>query len=110
MGVYHTAIKQKFKIVEVPPYRWLTWPPNSQILECYPVENIMANRPLTTYILFHFNIYYFSLKWQDLITYAGDGRCMFIITLGISLTTLNKKSISDFLLLKFFTGLNPNDN
>ena len=75
-----------------------------QVHECYQVENIIANCPYLTHILFHFNIYNFSLKWHNLITYAGDGYCRFWVTLVISFTMPNKKYISDSLLLKTLTG------
>ena len=44
-----------------------------QILECYQVENVMANRPMSTHILFYFNIYNFSLKWHNIIIITGNG-------------------------------------
>ena len=56
--------------------------------------------------MFYFRIYNFSFKWQNLITYAGDGYRRFSVTLGISLPKTNKKYFFDFLLLKIFTGHN----
>ena len=41
------------------------------------VELTIANCRYSTHILFHFNIYNFSLKWHNLITYAGDACCSF---------------------------------
>ena len=38
-----------------------------------------------------FQIYNFSFKWYNLITYSGDGYCRFRVTLGISLTMSNEK-------------------
>ena len=77
-----------------------------KILECYQGENIIANRPLSTHILYHFNIYNFSLKWHNLITFKGNSHCRFRITLGIPLTMPNKKWIWDCWPLKIFTGHN----
>ena len=52
------------------------------------------------------NLQLFFQMTYILITYAGDGYCRFIVTLGISLTMPNKKYFFDFLLLKIFTGHN----
>ena len=77
-----------------------------KILECYQGENIIANRPSSTHILYHFNIYNFSLKWHNLITFKGNSHCRFRITLGIPLTMPSKKWIWDCWPLKICTGHN----
>ena len=76
-----------------------------QVPEWYHVDNIIANSPYSTHILFHFNIYNFSLKWHNLITYASDGHYRFIDALRMSLT-MRSKRIFYSLLLKILTGQN----
>ena len=53
-----------------------------------------------------FHYFKFSHKWHNFITFTGNGHCRFRTALGISLTMLKKKCISDSSLLKCFTGHN----
>ena len=90
------------------PIPQLTSQQHNHITRCiarflsYP-DREYHSQPFFVNILFHFNVYNFSLKWHNLITYTGDGHCSFRVTLFQMLLTSDiKKKIPDSLPLKFF--------